>query len=59
MHPALFIVNQFLCQAPLMPGSSQKAELPIMQLFQACFCDTIHGREGSQGPDITLTLDTT
>ena len=33
MHPALFIASQLLCQAALMPGSSQKAELFVMQLL--------------------------
>lgn len=33
MHPALFIASQLLCQAALMPGSSQKAELFITQLL--------------------------
>lgn len=37
-----------------MSGSSQKAEMAIMQLFQAYFCATIQGREGSQSPNTTL-----
>lgn len=33
MHPALFIARQLLGQAALMPCSSQKAEVFIMQLL--------------------------